>query len=432
MLHVDPEKRPKAAEARKEAWVNSVPPLSNHKGHSSKYLSSQVSGKSVKTNGSYKSPVARQKRVEEEVTSQPGRLEKDRKVGMSRENVEMGTYLNDGDVPDKRIGGNAQTLRMEKNEGISDGIRRSDLGHHLKAEMLTPNGKDAKPESTVTSYQEEFPSAAATEDSNSFASRADVSPCEPGIGEQEFPIISPRVDAKGIKNTMADSYAVNRFAADPGGPGDWADKRVENLARNNLLEWSMRGMRGKTWQSPRRGELDAMFAPPLENKLKWYMQEKTSVMEKVGMWLEEQNGYSKEERLSNSHGDIDRINKSYAANDLHFDNSLVRYSTISATSSPTKKSNGSSGIDHFRMRQLCLADYIANENTNNLLLGGKSIFKEREEKRRDMKDDLALDMKSMDARADGRANLYPEHGPSLGIQSESSERGEYNGDLLFN
>ena len=451
MLHVEPDQRPKAAEARKEAWVNSVAPLVSHKGHSYKYLSSQVSGKSGKTNGSYTSPVVRQKRLEEEMTSPPSQ-EKDKKMRMSRKEVEAGKFSTDVEMTDKKLECNSKLTGIENSVMFKDDAKRSDLNHQLKSELLAPVAKD-KPESTVTSYQEEFPSAAATEDSNSFASRAEESPSiEADFVEQEFSAVSPRCDVND--KSVLESCAMNRFLDDTGVCDNWVDKNGSNLAKGNLLEMSLRDTGSDNWLSPRRGELDAMFAPLQKNKLKRYMQEKTSVMEKVGMWLEEQNGYSKDERLSNSHGDIDRINKANIQNDSRFDNSLVKYSTISAASSPIKKSNARNAIDSFRLQQyrwpensgqfsLDSSEHVTNETTNEQIahemgLQNNEASQKMQRIRGDGYGQVAKDFNKdfVAGKPEVNATLGPMNGMSWkdfsrGIESYSLPRGEYNGNILL-
>lgn len=429
LLHVDPEKRPKASEARKDSWVNSVLPLVSHKGHSSKYLSSQVSGKSGKTNGSYKSPVIRQKKVDEE----SAKLSPVEKIASSQK--ESRKYSNE--EIEKKPEGNPKPLVLESNEMIKEEIKRVDLTHHFKAELLTPNGNDTKPESTITSYQVEFPSAAATEDSNSFASRAEESPCEQDMTEQDLSPVSPRCE---IEDTIAIRYAMNRFIGDGAVSDDWIKKNGDSLQRENLFDLGMRGVRENTWQSPRRGELDAMFAPLQKNKLTWYMQEKTSVMEKVGMWLDEQNSYSKDERLSNSHGDIDRINRTNLQSDAHVDNNLVKYPTISAASSPVKKMVGRSEVSSFRLRQYHLQDNpmkLSSESDKEIsfkdrFLMGEQVLKQDEKNTKNeayeqAKNNIRVDFGSIQKNGKPRSPIFLPHG----VDSFSLQRGEYNGDILL-
>ena len=349
LLQVDPEKRPKAVEARKEQWVNSVPPLTGHKGHSFKYLSSQVSGKSGKTNLSYTSPVVRQKKVEEEMVSRILE-EKDRNLRMIRKDAEIGKNSYEVERANKHVESSSKFTGL--NGMLNDDIIRPDLEHHLKTELLPPVPKD-KPESTVTSYQEEFPSAAATEDSNSFASRAEDSPgIEADFIEQDFPAVSPRFEVNDMKKSKDDTHALNHFGDGVDSSNDWVRRQGEEVSKGNLLDLYMSDGRGRTWQNPHKGELDAMFPPLQKNKLKWYVQEKTSVMEKVGMWLEDQNGYYRDERLSNSHGDIYQIEKISLRSSSLLDNSLMKYSTISASLSPFKKSTVKTRAESLGLRQL--------------------------------------------------------------------------------
>ena len=351
LLQVDPEKRPKATEARKDQWVNSIPPLTGHKGNSFKYLSSQVSGKSGKTNVSYPSPVIKEGKVEEEIVPQVSK-DKDEKLQIPRKEVATDKDVTSVDLIGKKLEDNPSALGIDNSGVFKDETIRSELDAHLKAGRLAPIPKD-KPESTVTSYQEEFPSAAATEDSNSFASRAENSPgIEGEFVEQEFPPVSPQYEVNEMKKSLAGKHGVDHFGDDARVCDDWVVKQDGGLTKGNLLDLRLQDGKGKTWQNPHRGELNMMFGPLQKNKLKWYMQEKTSVMEKVGMWLEEQNGYSKDDRLSNSHGDIDRIDKTIAQGHAQFDSALVKYSTISASSSPFKKSAVRKGTESVRLQQL--------------------------------------------------------------------------------
>jgi len=349
LLQVDPEKRPKAVEARKEQWVNSVPPLTGHKGHSFKYLSSQVSGKSGKTNVSYTSPVVRQKKVEEEMVSKILE-EKDKNLRMMRKDVEIGKDSYEVEGTNNHVEGSCNFTGI--NGMLNDNITRPNLEHHLKTELHPPVPKD-KPESTVTSYQEEFPSAAATEDSNSFASRAEDSPgIEADFIEQEFPAVSPRFEINNMKKSVGDTNAVSHFGDGVDSSNDWMGRQSEEVSKGNLLDLHMSDGRGKTWQNPHKGELDTMFPPLKKNKLKWHMQEKTSVMEKVGMWLEDQNGYYRDERLSNSHGDIYQMEKLNLRSSSFLDNSLMKYSTISASLPPFKKSTVKDRAESLGLHQL--------------------------------------------------------------------------------
>ena len=419
-------------------------------------MSSQVSGKSGKTNGSHTSPVLRQKRIEEEMAPQTSQ-KKDKKLRLSHKENEVGKDRNDVEINDNKLENGNNIMAVENHGIFKDDISRSDLDHHLKTDLLAPIPKD-KPESTVTSYQEEFPSAAATEDSNSFASRAEDSPgIEGEFVEQDFPTVSPRYEISGMKQSIGDKHTINHFNDDANVCSDGIGKHGGSLIKENLLEMLAPGGRGKTWQNPHREELDAMFAPLQKSKLKSYMQEKTSVMEKVGMWLEEQNGYSKDERLSSSHGDIDRIDKANLHGYPRFDNPLVKYSTISTSSSPFKKSGVRNGVENFSLQQfrwpnisgqLTLetsgkgANEIANDPSIYDIVGTHEQEDSRKEKlhnvvsesfkriRNEVNMELALgkdrrEVKSMTELSTNFKDI------AHGVGSYSLPEGEYNGNILL-
>lgn len=419
LLHVEPDRRLKAVDARKDAWVNSVPPLASHKGHSSKHHTSQISGgKSIKSSISFKSPMLRQKRFEEENILRDS-ADNEKNIRNIRKHGETG-LATDSSVVDKKLKG-SHRIQTTTNEELSTSEVPCPTSNRFKGELLSPRNKE-KSESASVSYQEEFPSAAATEDSNSFASRAEGSPTEPDFNPPDYPPLSPR---SNFQDTMAPApigtHLLNRFTDDTNLEVDWLTRHQPG---RNPMDFNSHSLMETTWQNPRRGELDMMFAPLQKSKLKWHMQENTSVIEKVGLWLEDQNVYAKEERLTSSHGDIDRINKQTGNQDNLFDGTSVHngYNTLSAASSPFKHANNTHRniLPNVRLktyRTSELSPQVSYESSGGVERDPGALFGRRIEQEKDLKPIQGL--------MAGNLRSIPS-----GMESFAMQRAEYNGNIF--
>ncbi|XP_065064493.1 calcium/calmodulin-dependent protein kinase type IV-like [Rhopilema esculentum] len=448
LLHVEPDKRLKAVEARKEAWVNSVPPLTSHKGQSSKYLSSQASGKSAKSTLSYKSPIFKQKKFNEEIVPSDVANNEKSRVSIREDDAKISSEEADRKLKIATQGENIDSNNdFDKDDGPVSSLNRYETA------LLSPAAKE-KPESTVASIQEEFPSAAATEDSNSVASRAEACPCDNELVPHEFDAVSPRARTNNPDGSQAGCFPMNRFADDTTVVPDWIEKRRSDNFYRNPLDFNSRSQRGMSWRNPRRGELDLMFAPLQKSKLNWYMQEKASVIEKVGLWLEEQNGYTKEERLSNSHGDIDRLSKLQIQSEMPLDNPLLQYASVSAASSPIKHYNDFSkqNLPSARASKVMhpeLTPQVSSELSDGLPVSDTAVFDAstgaKAQIRTKIKPDLTLKLKTglnaqlkAELQQDAAAKLEPVNGllensfASLphGIESYKMQRGQFNGNIF--
>ncbi len=328
---MDPEKRLKAVEARKDPWVNSVAPLPNHKGHSSKYLSSQVSGKSVKSSITFRSPLVRHRRFEDESGTQShGSHDNERNARHLKRHFDQKSGSDSsGEKRHQRIA----SFKGNDEGKIPKDYQKTEVDGYSNGGMVTSEAKE-KSESVPASFQEEFPSAAATEDSNSLASRIDRNESEQEFATKEFTLAKVTPEEAEIARSPP-NFALNRFMGGADLLSEWPGR--ENLS---YIKDSEEPMTMKEKLNHRRDELDLLFSPLQRSNLRWHMQEDTSVKDKVGLWLEGQNGHYRDDRLSVSSGVIDQISRSEFNNRDLFNQSEFQkgFPGLSASSSPIKHS----------------------------------------------------------------------------------------------
>eukprot|EP00794_Sanderia_malayensis_P018939 gene18939-20844_t len=328
LLQVEPEKRLKAVDARKHSWINSVAPLVNYKGHSSKYLSSQAGGKSVKSSVTLKSPVLRHKRFEAEAASYDNSEKRSRKKSCDTNSVNETAETDERANIDNRV----------VNEEVSKNLLTQEtfLNEFENPVPMKPVSKIAKLDSAPTSSQDEIPSAAATEDTNSLASRMERNESDNGSWDKT----RQAKHAGSDLSHQAANFALNRFVNETNLRSDWPTRH--NLAFEGDGEASKAiNENGNILKNRRRKgeELDILLSPLQRSNLRWHMQENTSVDEKVGMWLEGQSGYYKDDRLSASSGAVDQLHRSeLRARSDAFDR-VDLHNGLSCSSSPIKHSS---------------------------------------------------------------------------------------------
>ncbi len=288
-------------------------------------MSSQVSGKSVKSSVTFRSPLVRHKRFESEAVSHEsrdnaGKPKNTRKYFDANDSGKNESHTKD----ERKFSNESETLQTSVNE--------------YSPELMTPDKE--KLDSAPTSFQDEIPSAAATEDTNSLASRIERNESEQEFCNKGFPQSKHAADSESqISQPPPPNFALNRFVNETNLRTEWPTRH--NLAyERDADELTSYGNNDNLLLSHKRGELDMLFSPLQRSNLRWHMQENTSVKDKVGMWLEGQTGYYKDDRLTASSSAVDQIGRSEMRGFDFLDPVAFQngFPNMSSSSSPIKHS----------------------------------------------------------------------------------------------
>ena len=304
-MQVDADKRSTVYEARNDKWVTSCTPLVSRKANGNKYSSNMsTSGKSHKSARSGRSGPFRRKNVEDSFSQVSQETANYNKANRKYLETKVGTnpVKRVKDMDDRNVG----RLKIERHKsprvspipdsivssGITPGITTDRFNLDLSNEHAHTDSLAG--EGSSQAVQEEFPSAAATEDSSSFASRIERHPIE-SHADATYLVRPESPSALELQQLKALTSA-NLRITDPSNVVSRRNWNALNGSLPTLLDTPGRNIETRDWinggfNARGMGQLDMLFSPLHRNNLKHHGQQDTSVMDRVGMWLEDQSMY---------------------------------------------------------------------------------------------------------------------------------------------